>query len=76
MSDKVIKLVPKDQVPVDKLLDEVKAEGLTGVLVLGWTKDGHLYMTSSIQDGPPVLWMLECGKFALMHEAGSPHDAG
>jgi hypothetical protein len=74
--DKIVRLVPKDHVPVEKVLEEVQRENLTDLLVIGWDKDGHLYVNSSMQDGAPNLWALECAKDALIHEARHPHDAG
>ena len=40
---------------------------LKEVLVLGTDKEGNQYMASSSGDGKAILWHLDTGHFALMH---------
>lgn len=36
------------------------------VLVLGWNRDGSLYLDASVEDPPALLWLLEAAKRDLM----------
>lgn len=55
----VIKLVPNGALPADKVLAEAHAHGLTDAVVIGWDREGTMYLKSSYPDGPNVLWLLE-----------------
>lgn len=55
--------------PVDRILDEAKGKGLTGVVLLGMLEDGGQYFASSIADGGDILWLLEMCKKQLLEMA-------
>lgn len=40
--------------------------GLADVVVLGWYKDDALFMSSSLQDSPDIVWLLEKAKMTLV----------
>ena len=54
--------------PPDRVLQAAIDEGLSGVVVLGYDKDGNEYMASSYADGQVVGWLLDRCKFALLKE--------
>lgn len=64
----VIKLVQNGTLPADKVLAAAQAEGLTEVVVLGWSKDGTMYLKTSYTDGPNVLWLLEQARDIILME--------
>lgn len=69
MSDNVIPLgnVTRLDLPVDRVLENAKPQvDGGGVVVLGWDKDGDIYLASSIADGGEVLWLLKKAEIALM----------
>lgn len=43
---------------------------LTGVVLIGWDKEGEFYFASSIADGGDVLWLLEKAKKELLEDDG------
>ena len=49
--------ITKHDLPVDRLLDKAKEQGLSSVVILGW-KDGEPYFASSMSDGGDVLWLM------------------
>lgn len=53
-------------IPVARILEGAAAKDLTDVCVLGWTRDGELYFSSSKADGGDVLWLLEKTKMLLL----------
>ena len=57
--------------PVDRVLESAKSE-LTGVVILGYDKEGDEYFASTYADGGDVLWLLErCKKSLLDQSDGS-----
>ena len=64
----VIKLVQNGTLPADKVLAAAQAEGLTEAVVLGWSKDGTMYLKTSYTDGPNVLWLLEQARDIILME--------
>lgn len=58
--------ITKLDMPPDAILDRAKEAGLEGVLVIGYTKDGKEYATSSYADGGTALWLLERTKKKLL----------
>ena len=52
--------------PTDMVLDGAKKEGLDGVVILGYRKDGEQYFASTYADGGTVLWLLEMCKKELL----------
>ena len=71
MSDNVIPLnnITTLNIPVDRILDEAKEHIPQHAIIIGWDNDGHLYLASSVADGPECLWLLELAKTALMEIA-------
>ena len=53
--------------PADMALKEALAKDLDGCFVVGRTKDGNIYFTSSIADGGDVLWLWELVKAELLN---------
>lgn len=50
----------------ERILESAKGR-LSGVVIVGYTKDGdEEYFASSIADGADVLWLLERSKKALL----------
>ena len=64
----VIRLVPDGPLPADKVLAEAQAQGLTDAVVVGWDRDGTLYIKTSYSDGPNVLWLLEQARDIILME--------
>jgi coenzyme F420-reducing hydrogenase delta subunit len=50
----------------ERVLEGALAAGLDGVLVLGYDKDGNIYMASSYADGGTVIWLMEKCKKRLL----------
>lgn len=50
----------------ERVLNEALKEDLDSVIVIGWTKDGEEYVSSSVADGGTVLWHLERTKLKLL----------
>ena len=55
--------------PPDRILESAIGK-LTGVMVIGYEKDGSLWAASSYADGGDALWLLESAKQALMRCGG------
>lgn len=68
MTAKIIPLgnITKLDLPVERVLENVKKEVEGGVVVLGLDKDGDLYFASSIANGSDVLWLMELAKKRLL----------
>lgn len=62
----VINLVPNGALPAERVLAEAQKEGLTDAVVIGWDKDGTMYLKSSYADGPNVLWLLEQARDTIL----------
>lgn len=56
-------------IPADQVLESAIGQ-LSGVLVLGYDKDGREYFASSYADGGDMLWLLERAKKELLEIAG------
>ena len=54
----------------DVMLEAASGQGLDSVIVIGWDKDGDLFFSSSMSDGPEALWLLEKAKAALLAAGG------
>lgn len=64
----VIKLVTNGTPPAEKVLAEAQAEGLTDAVVIGWNKEGTMYLKTSYADRPNVLWLLEQARDIILME--------
>jgi hypothetical protein len=53
-------------IPVERVLDGASESDLEVVVVLGYTKDGMEFFSSSVADGGTVLWLLERAKKELI----------
>lgn len=53
--------------PPDRVLEKAVGE-MSGVVVLGYDKDGNEYFASSYADGGEILWLLEMCKKRLMED--------
>ena len=64
---KVIPLgcVTRLDLPVDRVLDTAK-DKLSGVVLMGYDKDGEFYFASTVADGGEVLWLMENLKKQLL----------
>lgn len=58
--------ITKLDIDVDRMLENTKGRGFTGVVILGFDADEQEYFASSIADGGTVLWLLEKCKKALL----------
>jgi hypothetical protein len=50
--------------PADRILEEAMGK-LDQTVVIGYDKDGELYVASSVADGADILWFLEVAKRKL-----------
>lgn len=68
MTAKIINLpvVTTLDVPPATVLDEAKQMDLGSVVVIGHTKEGHIYFNGSMADGGEVLWLFEKAKLMLL----------
>ena len=53
------KTLNKAHIPVDRVLDAVKARNLVDVLVAGWDENGKLYVASSSGRVPDIMDLLK-----------------
>jgi len=59
----------KQPFSADMLLrDAIKAD-LPEVIILGWNRDDNLFLSSSTQDAPKILWLLEKARMKLFLDA-------
>lgn len=56
--------------PADRVLEAVLKEDLESVVIMGYTKDGAEFFSSSIANGPDVLWLIERLKTLLLDIEG------
>ena len=52
--------------PPDLVIKAAGEAGLSSVMLIGWTKDGELYLASSQGDAAENLFMTECARHELM----------
>ncbi len=69
----IMPVVTTIDVPVDRALDAAKESDLEDAVIVGFTKDGEFYFSSSCADGADVNWLLDLAKKGLM-EIASPDD--
>jgi hypothetical protein len=60
-------------IPAERVLRKALDADLECAVVIGFDKDGNLYVSSSKADGGDVLWLLEGAKKMLL-EIGFPAD--
>lgn len=65
---KVLRLVQPTSASADQVLDEAKAVGLTETIVIGWDKEGTMYLKTSCVDGPDMLWLIEQARDIILME--------
>lgn len=63
----VLRCVTRLDIPVERVLDGAR-EHLESGLVIGWDKEGQLYIASSLADGGDMLWLLEKAKAELLKD--------
>ena len=68
MTAKIINLpvVTTLDIPPATVLDEARQMDLGSVVVVGHTKEGHIYFAGSMADGGEVLWLFEKAKLMLL----------
>lgn len=71
MDDKVVILdcATTLDIPVERALTGALDAELTEVVVMGWDKNGELWMGSSKAKKADILWLMERGKQFLMADA-------
>lgn len=47
-------------------LEAAARANLADVIIIGWDEEGELFFSSSMADGPEVLWLIEKAKAALL----------
>ena len=45
--------------------DIAKQDNISQAVVLGWTKDGQLFVASNMDEGPSMRWLLDVGQVFL-----------
>jgi len=55
--------------PVNKILAGASSKGATDIVVIGWDRDGDLFLMSSDADAANVNYLIDQGKLELL-EAG------
>lgn len=53
-------------IPAERVLSTALERDLESVIILGYDKDGHEYMSSSMSSGPEIIWLLERLKLLLV----------
>lgn len=48
------------------MLEAAARADLDHVVILGWDKEGELFFSASMGDGPECLWLIEKAKAALL----------
>lgn len=66
MMGQILKLVPAAEVPDSQVLADAQAAGITDAVVMGWDKNGHMYLAHSSKDLGDVLWLLEQARDAIL----------
>lgn len=68
MTDNVIEFPGETvgPIPPKKILDKANEEQLKDVVVLGWTEDNSLYISSSTGEAPDLIFLLEMAKAELI----------
>ncbi len=66
--DEVVELgmITRLDLPAERILGRALEADLDAVVVMGYTKDGEEYFTSSAADGGDILWLLERLKMQLL----------
>jgi hypothetical protein len=65
----ILPVVTRLDIPAERILNSALEEDLNSAIVIGRTRDGDIYFSSSMPDGPEALWLLEKVKAALLAEA-------
>lgn len=48
------------------MLEAATRADLDSVIIIGWDKDGDMFFSSSMGDGPECLWLMEKAKAELL----------
>lgn len=56
----------RHELPVDRVLDMARAEGLACAIVIGYDGSGEEFFASTMADGADALWLLERLKLRLL----------
>ncbi len=56
-----------NDIPVGDVLEGVD-EGVERVMVIGWTEDGQLWISSSFSNGAEMIFLLEVVKAAVLRD--------
>lgn len=62
----VLDMVTSHDIPTERVLRGALAENLKSAVVIGWTEDGEFYFSSSVSNGPSIVWDLELAKKKLL----------
>lgn len=57
-------------IPPERVLQRAATANLDCVLVIGFDRDGHLYLECSSAHDPDALWLIEKAKMALLDDGG------
>lgn len=55
-----------NDIPVEKILDEAKKEGVSVAMIIGWRDNGKFYFASSTGDCADMNLIIDSAKLALM----------
>lgn len=62
----ILDMTTRHDIPVERIYRWAKSMDFRGVVILGYTKSGDEYFSSSIADGGEALWLLERAKQKLL----------
>ena len=81
LTDKIIKFPGVDKefeshgLNPQEILKEISEENfLESAVVLGWTKDNNLFVATSGESGPEIMFLLEVSKSVLISRCLSPDN--
>jgi hypothetical protein len=56
---------------IERVIANVRAAGLTDVVVLGYDKAGNFWADINFSDGPNALWLLELARVKVLAAGGA-----
>ena len=63
----ILDVVTTLPIPVDRILDQSKKADMEMAVVVGWNKDGNLYVATSDSSKSEMIYLLEMAKNAILN---------